>query len=42
MKKGLEELKSKIEAYKPYNEQEERDKSVMLDYINNFDNVLTR
>lgn len=42
MQKGLEELKSKIEAYIPYNEQEERDKRVMLDYINNFDNVLTR
>lgn len=42
MKKGLEELKTKIETYKPYNEQEEKDKIVMLDYINNFDNVLTR
>ena len=42
MQKGLEELKAKIEEYKPFNEQEEKDKNVMLDYINNFDNVLTR
>lgn len=42
MKKGLEELKEKIENYKPYNEQEKQDKKVMLDYINNFDNILTR
>ena len=42
MKKELEELKEKIENYKPYNEQEKQDKKVMLDYINNFDNILTR
>lgn len=42
MQKGLEELKVKIEGYKPYNEQEEQDKKVMIDYINHFDNVLTR
>ena len=42
MQKGLEELKGKIEGYKPYNEQEEQDKKVMIDYINHFDNVLTR
>ena len=42
MKKELEELKGKIENYKPYNEQEKQDKKVMLDYINNFDNILTR
>jgi len=35
-------LKEKIEKYKPYNEQEEQDKEVMLKYIRNFDNVLTR
>lgn len=34
----IEEIKN----YKPYNEQEEKDKEIMLDYINNFDNVLTR
>ena len=42
MQKGLKELKVKIEKYKPYNEQEEKDKSIMIEYINNFDNVLTR
>ena len=35
-------LKEQIENYKPYNEQEEKDKEVMLKYINSFDNVLTR
>lgn len=42
MQKGLEELKGKIQSYKPYNEQEEQDKKVMIDYINHFNNVLTR
>lgn len=36
------ELKEQIENYKPYNEQEEKDKEVMLKYINTFDDVLTR
>jgi len=31
-----------IEKYQPYNEQEERDKNVILKYINSFDDVLTR
>ena len=31
-----------IKKYKPYNEQEEKDKEIMLNYINTFDNVLTR
>ena len=35
-------LKSEIENYKPYNEQEEKDKQTMLKYINTFDDVLTR
>lgn len=35
-------LKEQIENYNPYNEQEEKDKQVMLKYINNFDDVLTR
>lgn len=35
-------LKEKIENYRPYNEQEEKDKEVMLKYINTFDDVLTR
>lgn len=36
------ELKEQIENYKPYNEQEEKDKQTMLKYINTFDDVLTR
>ena len=40
--KELLELKEKIEKYKPFNEQEENDRKVMLQYIENFDNVLTR
>ena len=35
-------LKEQIKNYKPYNEQEEKDKEVMLKYINTFDDVLTR
>lgn len=35
-------LKEQIENYKPFNEQEEKDKEVMLKYINTFDDVLTR
>lgn len=35
-------LKEQIENYKPYNEQEEKDKETMLKYINTFDDVLTR
>ena len=35
-------LKEQIENYKPYNEQEEKDKQTMLRYINTFDDVLTR
>ena len=36
------ELREKIEKYKPYNEQEENDKKIMLKYIDSFDDVLTR
>ena len=35
-------LKEMIENYKPYNEQEENDKKIMLKYIDSFDDVLTR
>ena len=35
-------LREQIEKYKPYNEQEEKDKQTMLKYINTFDDVLTR
>lgn len=36
------DLKTKIEKYKPYNEQEEKDKQIMLNCINTFEHVLTR
>ena len=39
---GMKELRKEIEDYKPYNEQEEQDKKVMLKYIDTFDDVLTR
>ena len=35
-------LKEEIENYKPYNEQEEKDKQMMIQYLNTFDDVLTR
>lgn len=35
-------LKEQIQNYVPYNEQEENDKQMMLEYINTFDDVLTR
>lgn len=35
-------LKEQIEKYVPYNEQEEKDKEIMLKYIDTFDDVLTR
>ena len=35
-------LREQIEKYEPFNEQEENDRKVMLQYIENFDNVLTR
>lgn len=38
----LTDLRAEIEAYKPYNEQEEKDKQIMLKYIDTFDNILTR
>ena len=38
----MKKLKEQIENYKPYNEKEEKDKEVMLKYINTFDDVLTR
>jgi len=31
-----------IKNYKPFNEQEEKDKEIMLKYINTFDDILTR
>ncbi len=35
-------LKQQIQNYKPYNMQEEKDKKQMLEYIENFEDVLTR
>lgn len=35
-------LKQQIQKYKPYNEQEENDKQLILKYIDIFDDVLTR
>lgn len=35
-------LKEQIENYEPYNEQEKNDKEMMLEYINIFEDVLTR
>lgn len=35
-------LREKIEKYKPYNEQEEKDKQTILKYMDTFDDVLTR
>ena len=35
-------LKEQIKSYKPYNEQEKRDKEMILEYIKTFDDVLTR
>ena len=35
-------LKEKIEKYIPYNEQEEVDRELMLEYIDKFNDVLTR
>ena len=35
-------IKEQIEKYNPYNEQEQKDKEIMLKYINTFEDVLTR
>ncbi len=42
IKIDVDELKRKIECYEPYNEQEEVEKRIMLKYIDDFDDVLTR
>lgn len=39
---NLIDLKAKIKEYKPCNEQEEKDKQIMIKYINTFDDILTR
>ena len=38
----IDNLKKNIEKYKSFNEQEEVDKRIMLKYIDDFDDVLTR
>lgn len=38
----IQQLKENIEKFTPYNEQEEVEKGIMLKYINDFDDVLTR
>lgn len=38
----LKNLRTQIENYEPYNQQEEKDKQIMLNYIDTFDNILTR
>ena len=38
----IQQLKENIENFTPYNEQEEVEKGIMLKYINDFDDVLTR
>ena len=42
IKIDIENLKKNIEMFVPYNEQEEVDKNIMLKYINDFDDTLTR
>lgn len=37
---NVDNLKNNIEEFIPYNEQEEVDKKIMLDYIKDFDDVL--
>ena len=36
------DIKEQIAAYKPYNEQEEKDKQIILDCLDKFDDVFTR
>lgn len=39
---GIEIVKDNIQKFVPYNEQEEVDKRIMLKYLKDYDNVLTR
>ena len=41
-KNNINELKNNIEKFVPYNEQEKVDKRIMLKFIEDFDDVLTR
>ena len=42
IKINVDNLKQSIEEFIPYNEQEEVERKIMLNYINDFDDVLTR
>lgn len=42
IKINVDNLKDNLEKFIPYNEQEEVDKKIMLSYIRDFDDVLTR
>lgn len=42
IKINVDSLKENLEEFEPYNEQEEVDKKIILDYINTFDDTLTR
>ncbi len=42
IKINIDKLKEGIENFVPYNEQEEVERKIMLKYINDFDDVLTR
>ena len=42
IKIDVDDLKNSIEKFNPFNEQEEVEKRIMLKYINDFDDVLTR
>lgn len=42
IKINVDSLKDNIKEFVPYNEQEEIDKKIMLNYINDFEDVLTR
>lgn len=42
IKINTDRLKENLENFVPYNEQEETDKRIMLKYLKDFDNVLTR
>ena len=42
IKINVDNLKQSVENFNPYNEQEEVERKIMLNYINDFDDVLTR
>ena len=42
IKINIDDLKVNLEKFVPYNEQEEVERKIMLNYINDFDDVLTR